>query len=322
MARSVPWVWPAIFIAVTACSGTTSTSNVTADQACTDLASGACNRFQACAPLLIQSIYGDASTCTARLKLTCPSALGANGSGATPSNVEACSQAYAAVSCTDLLSGTAPPACIVRGSLMQGAACAGNDQCSGANSYCNVASGQTCGVCGTQAAAGGVCTRNAECQPGLVCGFAATGGTAGACVTPGAQGAACDSPHPCASLLHCVNGTCTPSAAAGAACNVAASDCDGTQGLYCDLATGLCKTVKTASAGGTCGNIVADGTYVVCTGGSSCKMPTPVSLTGTCQAAAADGAMCNTTTTMGPNCLPPAVCTNGACKIPDPASCH
>jgi hypothetical protein len=41
---------------------------------------------------------------------------------------------------------------------------------------------------------------------------------------------------------------------------------------------------------------------------------------GSCVAAAADGAACNPTNFI--NCLAPATCTSGLCKLPDPSSCH
>jgi hypothetical protein len=45
------------------------------------------------------------------------------------------------------------------------------------------------------------------------------------------------------------------------------------------------------------------------------------STTGTCEAAAADGATCSDTT--GPKCMNPAFCNaGGTCQISDPSSCH
>jgi hypothetical protein len=39
-----------------------------------------------------------------------------------------------------------------------------------------------------------------------------------------------------------------------------------------------------------------------------------------CVAPAADGASCDSV--MGPGCLSPALCRNGVCTVPSPASCH
>jgi hypothetical protein len=317
MAKSVFLVLPAIAIAVAACSGSTSGSTVTADQGCTDLGGSICDKIAACSAPLLQLVYGDAATCKTRFKLTCPSTISAPGSGATGANLEACAQAYTTAACADLFSGNQPAPCNVHGSLMAGAACANNIQCSGDHGYCNTASGQTCGVCGTRAAAGATCAKSADCDTGLVCGFG-TGMTTGACVTPGAAGATCDAPHPCAGALSCVGGTCAQSAAAGAACDPTASNCDSTQGLFCHPINKVCASAQFAKAGEACGFMLATGTYAACSGNGRCTMPAG-SLTGTCEAPAADGAMCDTTN--GPTCLAPAVCTNGACKVPDASAC-
>ncbi|MDP9001178.1 MAG: hypothetical protein M3O46_13840, partial [Myxococcota bacterium] len=103
--------------------------------------------------------------------------------------------------------------------------------------------------------------------------------------------------------------------------NPVAQNCDASQLLFCDPGTSLCKTWKTASAGGTCGLSFLDASFTVCTAGANCKTATG-STTGTCEAPAADGAMCDGPGMTGPKCFAPAVCANGACKIPDPASCR
>ncbi|MDP8999167.1 MAG: hypothetical protein M3O46_03550, partial [Myxococcota bacterium] len=204
MAKIVLGVWAAIVIAVAACSGSATNGNfgdaggglgsVTAEQACTDMANTVCTALQSCLPLYTQLLYGDMTTCAARTKVTCPSTLGASGTGLTPAGVEACASAIGATSCTDLFAGNTPSACVTHGSLIQGAACADNAQCAGANSYCNVAPGQTCGVCGTLAAAGGSCILKRDCGPGLECGkgTGALQTSAGTCVAAGAAGATCD----------------------------------------------------------------------------------------------------------------------------------
>lgn len=327
MSKSVFWGWAAMVVVVPACSGATTSGGttgdggggglVTPDQACTDLAGVLCDQVAACAPVLIQIAYGDASTCKTRLKPSCSSGYMANGSAVKPADIEACSKAYKSASCDDLFGGNTPAACDFHGSLMPGAGCAGNSQCSGANGYCNVPSGQTCGVCSTRAGAGGTCTKNADCQNGLVCGTA-TGGAMGACVTPGAAGAACDGPHPCLGSLVCAGGTCVQPAGPGAPCTMAASNCDTKQALYCNPVTMICATIQLAEAGGACGVNLSNQTYTACKASGTCKMAGGTA--GTCQAAVMEGAACNTTG--GPNCLSPAVCTNGVCKTPDPASCR
>jgi hypothetical protein len=316
MVKSVRWLWPAI-VTVAACSGSSTTSggNVTAQQACTDLAGALCDKIASCSPFGFQVLYADAATCKSRGPLTCASGLMANGAKATPADLEACKQGYVDAKCEDLIAGNQPAPCQLQGTLAAGSACGENLQCAGANTYCNIAANQTCGVCAARPAAGATCSQSSDCQTGLVCGMG-TGQTMGACVTPGAAGAACDAPHPCQVSLRCVGGTCSPPAAAGAACDVNAQNCDSIKGLYCTTSK-VCATIPTANAGGACG--VTGTTFTVCTGGASCKLPAN-SLSGTCEALAADGAMCDATN--GPQCTSPAVCTNGACKVPDPSACH
>jgi hypothetical protein len=313
-------MWPAI-VTVMACSSSSSKSggNVTAEQACADLAGTLCDTIAMCSPFGFQVVYADAATCKSRAALTCPMGLMANGSKATPSDLEACKQAYATAKCDDLIAGNQPTACQLQGSLMAGSACAGNLQCAGANSYCNVPANQACGVCATRAAAGATCSASSDCQSGLVCGMA-TGQAMGSCVTPGAAGATCDSPHPCQSAFACVGGTCSPRVGAGAACDASAQNCDTIKGLYCSSSR-VCATIATAGAGGACGitGTTAAPTLTACTAGGTCKLPMG-SLAGTCQAPAMDGAMCDPNN--GPSCITPAVCTNGVCKVPDPTACR
>jgi hypothetical protein len=81
----------------------------------------------------------------------------------------------------------------------------------------------------------------------------------------------------------------------------------------------VCSMAQLADAGGACGFSLQSMTFTECKAGGNCKM-TAGTLMGTCEAAAADGATCDAT--KGPFCLSPAVCENGTCKIPDPASCR
>jgi hypothetical protein len=319
MVKSVRWMWPAIVTAM-ACSGSTSTSgNVTPEQACADLAGALCDKIASCSSFGFQLVYPDAATCKSRAALTCPMGLMANGATAKPSDLEACKQGYVNAACDDLVAGNQPAACQLTGSLMAGAACAENLQCAGANSYCNIPANQTCGVCATRAAAGAACGQTSDCQSGLVCGKG-TGQAMGTCVTPGAEGGSCDSPHPCKSPLVCVTQTCSKPVGPGGACDSGAQNCDILQGLYCSQAK-VCTMALTAGAGGACGvtGTTAAPTATLCMAGSTCKLPSN-GFMGTCQAPAADGAMCDATN--GPSCISPAVCTNGACKIPDPTACR
>ena len=292
-----------LLVVVIACSGSTST---TPQQACTDVASSICNKLESCYPFDLALLYGDVATCTARAAIDCPAAIGAAGSVATAANLEACSQAYAAISCGDLVAQTRPPACEVPGTLAAGSPCGSDLQCAGSNGYCKVSTG-TCGVCSTRSAAGGPCVSTPDCQSGLACSL-------GACVTPGAAGATCSATQPCEGDLACQNGVCDQPLAAGAKCGPTTS-CNALLGDYC-APSGVCTQAQSAAPGAACG--LSTTGFTECAKGT-CKMAV-ASTTGTCESLAADGAACNAAT--GPGCLTPATCVNGACTIASPASCN
>jgi hypothetical protein len=296
------------------CSG--STASVSADQACTDAANALCAKLNMCSALFVQIVFGDVSTCVSRSHAPCASGLSAHGTGASPSTLEACAQAIPGASCTDVLSHNTPAACKpLMGQLANGTACGDSSQCQ--SGYCNQGTGigqkSTCGVCGTQAAAGGACKVDDDCPYGAKCN------TAQVCVTLGAAGATCDGTHPCQGTLACKGGTCATPDAAGQACTVDASgqSCDTNQGQFCNLTNKVCQMIGTAGPGQPCGFV--SGGLVACTGAGLCKTSSTPGTSGTCLAPAADGASCDPL--MGPSCLPPALCTGGKCTLADPSSC-
>ena len=74
--------------------------------------------------------------------------------------------------------------------------------------------------------------------------------------------------------------------------------------------------------GGACGANVDASKMVTsvtaCTKKGACKNIDPMTFKGTCAAAAADGTACGGT---NGDCVPPAVCADGVCKLPNPSSC-
>jgi hypothetical protein len=74
---------------------------VSASQEATDAGNALCAKIEACTPFLIQVGYGTVSTCASRVSATLLSALEANGTGWTPTALEACVQAIPNVSCDD-----------------------------------------------------------------------------------------------------------------------------------------------------------------------------------------------------------------------------
>jgi len=283
-------------------------SSVSADQACTDAATALCTQLQNCEGPVVTIGYGDLATCQARAKLSCTPALMAPGTSQTPEHLDGCAKAAAAVSCGQLFSRDTPDACKPKsGTLADGRGCGDDPQC--ANSYCKKSANEVCGVCSARAAAGAACDGNDDCDYKLVCAM-------GLCVAPGAVGASCDDGHPCVTPNVCSASLCAAPVGAGMACDPVIKNCDGTQGLYCDPQTRLCKPAGFAEPGGSCG--VVNGGYVACSGGGHCKLGVG-SLMGTCLAPAADGAACDPTT--GPDCLAPAQCVSSVCKLPNAASC-
>jgi hypothetical protein len=307
------WLAPAFGIWIVACSGSSSGSAgaVSADQACSDFASAACQALSGCTAFLIQDVYGDVTTCSTRLKASCGDALAANGTGLTPALRESCVKALPAASCADLYDNNFPSECqAVAGQLANGATCGDSSQCKSA--YCNLGADGTCGACGAaRGAPDAACLRNDDCDYGSLC-------TGGKCAVPVTAGGTCDTAHPCQQTLACKGGVCATPDEAGAACTT--GSCDQPKGLYCSTGAGpVCTSIGLATAGKACG--LVGGGLTVCSAGGHCNVVTGTGA-GTCAAAAADGAACDDTN--GPTCLPPAVCgaTSKVCTLPDPANCH
>jgi hypothetical protein len=300
----------AAVFAMVACSGSTSGGgSVSVSQACSDLASAICGKLQSCEPFLFQLIYGSTSNCESITQGPCADAVNANGSGANASNVEACAQGYQSAMCGDLESNNPPSSCQVHGSLAAGTACGSNVQCSG-ESYCHTAANSVCGVCAALVGSNGACAQSSDCQKGLTC-------SKGTCVAAVAQGGPCmpgGSP-PCQAPLACVNNACQQPVGSGQKCDVAAQNCDITQGLFCST-MGTCEKIVIASPGQPCG--LVSGTYTLCQGGAQCTVAMGSTM-GTCATNAANGATCGSN---GESCMAGATCVNNLCTVPNASSCH
>jgi hypothetical protein len=303
---------PAIGIWIAACSGGSSGSAaVSADQACSDFASAACQAIDGCSAFLIADVFGDAQTCSTRQKGSCTDALAANATGLTPALRESCAKALSTASCVDILDNNLPSACLaVAGQLSNGSICGDSSQCQSA--YCNTGADGTCGACGAaRGGPGAACERDDDCTYGSLC-------ESGSCVTPGTAGAACDGTHVCQKTLTCKAGICSTPAGAGTACTT--GSCNALAGLYCSTGSSpVCTSIPLAGVGQPCGLI--NGALVACSASGHCDVVTGTS-TGTCKGAAADGAACDDTN--GPMCLSPATCgaTSKVCTLPDPSNCH
>ena len=266
-------------------------------QACDAHIGAVCNLLQRCAGFSAQINYGDVATCRARNRIGCEETFSAKGVTFLAEQMSTCAASFAGLSCQDLFSDNLPAACdFPAGTLPNGSVC-GDEQCqSGA---CRMTS--ACGTCAATVPAGSSCANGERCADGLKCA------SNGMCVSPGAAGAPCGVSLPCKSPLACRNGTCSAASAAGGACNQS-SDCDPTAGLLCN--GGTCQAVSFADAGQPCGFIA--GGVTLCRASGFCRM-VQGQASGTCVAAAADGATCNDLS--GPSCMPPAACINGTCQL-------
>jgi hypothetical protein len=312
--------------------------SVSADQACGDNAHDRCTRLQECSAEQMVVDYGTEGACETRLKLNCLNAISAPSSGNTAARSEACAQAYASESCTDLLDEKPPAACVqATGLLADGEPCAFPGQCQ--TGFCAIVPGAGCGTCAAAPVAGASCTTLTTCGQVLTCissvatcsGFALQGG-------PCSKSALCGTGLFCVGSTTTTPGTCEPSVEdAGAPCDPSAKNgpgCDRQQSLTCSSLSKSCVPLPPyAAAGQPCGTI--DGVAVVCGGAAACTATAadagldasadaspPTSI---CVGPAADGAECNVIT--GPGCLSPARCiaadggASGTCQFPNADLC-
>lgn len=284
-------------------------------QAATDIANAFCAKISACSPFYIQFAYGDVATCESRESALFGEALGASGTGWTPSAVEACVKAVPGATCDDTLGHNLPSACKAPpGQLAIGTACGDNAQCSSA--YCNLGSNGKCGTCAASVgSAGAACYRDEDCVIGTVCvGADVTAAQAvpGKCTVRAASGATCDTSHPCQATLVCKSGTCAAPDALSATCSQ--GTCDALAGDFCNKTTnGTCTKATFAATGGACGAV--SGGITACSASGNCT-GSPKS----CIAPAQDFGTCDAT--IGADCVPPARCIAHVCTRPTPATCR
>lgn len=275
----------------------------TLDQGTTAMANGFCQKFQACSPAYLQYVFGDVAQCQARMKTVYGVIGSASGTGASAQLMVDCGSAMGATSCDAFFNNEFPPSCMTvetgPGLLPNGNPCGLDAQCQ--SQYCRTTVGG-CGVCSQRTGLGGTCAASSECAAGVCVN--------GSCAEPGDVGAACSQSRPCKRALPCANGYCRqPKHNAGDTCDPNVYiDCDYFRLLYCTTA-GVCTQWQQSAAGANCDNKTS-----VCGGSGFCRMS---GATGNCVAPAADGMPCNATS--GPQCLYPAQCVNGSCRLPTAA---
>jgi hypothetical protein len=322
--------------------------------ACFAQANALCTLRSTCSPNYgIEKNYGSSSVCVTRTADNCVSSLAASGTGNTPAFVDACAAAYPSETCVDYYDGNPVAACEPKaGTLANGAACSFAAQCT--SSYCAIPEYQSCGTCATLPVAGASCQVAADCGRDFACAIPTLASDDGGLASSGLcqpfvalNGSCLTGYHPCQNGLTCVGedettmttGTCqTQGATLSAACDSTRktmANCDANLGLACiptakGSGIGTCQAITLVAAGATCGNLgMAPITSVAdCMNGGLCKKPDGAS-TGTCVAAAADGAACDNDSSIGPPCLSPAKCavpsgssgTAGTCTLPNAVAC-
>ncbi len=314
-------LFAAIAASLIACSSVepeTSQGGVTKQQACDEFSKAFCDVYQKCLPIFVTAGFGDVATCVARMAKTCPSMFDAPSTSANPNKISTCAGAVKVLSC-ETVATTTPAACVPDpGGLADGAPCADDAQCK--STWCPKHESELCGKCTAMPKAGQPCltvtsatgSTEKECGRGLNC-------TKDVCVAPVGSGGACSDATSCALGLTCFNSKCVTAGKPGAKCDPEGKTdptCDFLQGAVCNPATKVCQELAKSSAGQPCGLVGSE--YKICIAGSKCVVP-PGSMAGTCIAAAIDGGACDAD--KGPDCLAPAKCVGGVCKLPDPTLC-
>lgn len=319
--------WAFLFVSLAGCGGET-VGNVAVEAACTDYATALCGRIAACSAFDLAVRFGTMNVCVASGRQQCIDQMSAPGTTWTGAGLEACGQAWGALSCEAFLAlQGAPTACRpTPGALAQGAMCRYDAQCMSTRCLPSL-SGGACGTCVAVAGLGQSCVQ-AQCEYGLVC---APGPRT--CVMPAAPGEGCDAmTRPCRRGGDCVvsgtAGTCVARPAmTGAPCNGRMGrPCDDRQGFICSTASLTCQPINLSDAGGMCG--LVNGALTVCrTGGyAGCRLDA-MATSGTCLPYSRVGERCDDLN--GPACEPPARCARdadggagGTCVLATAALCR
>jgi hypothetical protein len=306
-----------------ACSSNADTENetgVTREKACEDISKAICDQYSKCLPLFISLGFGDVATCVSRTKVGCPTGFDAPSTSSNPARVASCAAEIGKLTCEGLTQAT-PAVCIPEpGGLADGASCADDAQCK--STWCAKNEDASCGTCAVQPAVGAACvdlgkkndgSTQKSCGRNLEC-------AKDACAKPAPTGAACSDSQPCGIGLACFNSKCVAAGKPGSKCDpagVTEPGCDLLQGSFCNQTTKVCQAFIYSKAGEPCSFSATE--IKVCSAGSKCIGATATS-PGTCVAPAADGAACNVTN--GPDCLAPAKCRDGLCKLPSASACN
>src|SRR5258708_39387835 len=194
MKRSIALFFSLACIAGFGCSSSSSTDGGTAttiQQACTDISSALCTKYDGCAAFFVTYAYGDVATCQSRAILGCTNYPSAPGSTLTTDQIETCAKALQGAACDVILNGgiNSLPECNIKGTLDNGKPCASNFQCS--SGFCPTGA-SNCGTCAPTTKSGDACVNN-SCSGGLTCVTDASGAN-GKCLGYVDAGADCGLP--------------------------------------------------------------------------------------------------------------------------------
>jgi hypothetical protein len=278
-----------------------STGGTSTPATCDGVANALCSKLQACFPVAVDAAYGgDLARCALGPKLSCEKGTGAPGSNTTAATLAGCADKLLTLGCADLqatLDGKRAPICeTVPGQVAAGGSCYTSEQCK--STLCNPA--VPCGTCADAPEIGQPC--ETFCARDAYCDF-----TSHVCMKLGNAGDPCPMGYECNTGLLCSAGKCiadTPKTAAlGDPCTQS-DDCNPIAGEVCHPTKMVCAKVEFVGPGESCG-LIGD-RLVGCRAGGKCSA-------GKCVAPAADNAACDPQ--MGIDCLEPAECMEGFCRL-------
>ncbi len=300
-----------VFIIAGGCADAAPATDANA-AACDSLGAAWCKALSTCAPYLVSSQYGDATTCGKRQAAVCMARVTAPDTGLSASAVQACAAAIpGSLECEFYTVIDAVAACQPKAGKRKNAQpCGDHSQCQ--SGLCGGIDSAMCGQCQSRVKVGQACGATAECEFGLSC--VATQ-TVKVCAQRVPVGGTCDKTHVCLAPAVCIAGTCVGPAGLGKACDTTAKNCDGGAGHYCHDHKAVCTAYTVAKEGEACGYF--DGDRVACGYGTTCKLSGGGK--GTCEKLPDDGGGCSVG--QAAPCRAGHVCNAGVCGVTKPNTC-
>jgi hypothetical protein len=287
--------------------------------ACDAWAAARCGEIETCAaPRHLVLTYVGQEQCRALFGRECQAELAPPGVSDTPARRLACADAIARRGCPAFFDEQAPEPCRpLDGTGGLGAPCRGGGRQCEPSLACRSLGGG-CATCVRRTAVGGMCWGD-ECEVGSYCQDAIYG--PGKCVLRPVH---CDDRTRCPRSEWCREGQCVtaprPRGKLGEVCGLVGSpQCDERRGLLCLGGTCAEDTRPVVTeAGQPCGG---DGGGAACAAGLVCEVTNVPVLR--CYRTYREGESCTPFqgAPAGP-CLPPAVCTQGRCQVPEVVVCR